>query len=104
MSNNQLHSSIRTAKQAGLSDAVLLKPDPKTDQVSEESFLNNLEERFRAETIYTYIGDVVVSVNPFKPLQGLYNQTAINMYRGKYYYEVPPHIYSISDDANRYVS
>jgi hypothetical protein len=100
--NEQLHVSIRTPKQVGLSDAVLLKPDPTTDYVSEESFLDNLEARFRSETIYTYIGDVVVSVNPFKPLQGLYSQAAVEMYRGKYYYEVSPHIYSIADDAHRY--
>ena len=31
-----------------------------------EALMGNLERRFRAETVYTYIGDIVVSVNPFK--------------------------------------
>jgi myosin I len=32
------------------------------------AFLSNLEARFAADQIYTYIGEVVVSVNPYKSL------------------------------------
>lgn len=71
------------------------------DAVSEKSFVDNLKVRFQAETVYTNIGDVVISVNPFKTCAGLYGPEAIKMYRGRYYYEVPPHLFALTDDAFR---
>ena len=34
--------------------------------LTKESILHNLQTRFKAELMYTYVGDIVVSVNPFK--------------------------------------
>lgn len=39
----------------------------------------------------TYIGTVVVSVNPYKALP-IYNQDVIDKYRGENLYELPPHM------------
>lgn len=39
----------------------------------------------------TYIGTVVVSVNPYKNLP-IYSQDAIEKYRGENLYELPPHM------------
>ena len=39
----------------------------------------------------TYIGTVVVSVNPYKNLP-IYNQDVIEKYRGENLYELPPHM------------
>ncbi len=46
----------------GLADMVLL------EQLSIEAFMANLKLRYQKGKIYTYIGEVVISVNPYKPL------------------------------------
>ncbi|XP_012941963.2 unconventional myosin-Ib [Aplysia californica] len=48
----------------------------------------------------TYIGNVVVSVNPYEKLP-LYTHGVIEEYRSRNIYELPPHIYAITDDAYR---
>ncbi|XP_060583584.1 unconventional myosin-Ia-like isoform X6 [Ruditapes philippinarum] len=78
----------------GISDAVLLDP------LTEEAFIENLKKRFSHEQIYTYIGTVVVSVNPYQKLP-LYTAEVIEEYRSRNIYELPPHIYAISDEAYR---
>lgn len=41
--------------------------------------------------LQTYIGQVVVSVNPYKDL-GIYTETYLEKYRNVNFYEVPPHV------------
>lgn len=41
------------------------------DQLSEEAIVEQLQNRFQQSQIYTYIGDILVAVNPFDEL-GLY--------------------------------
>ena len=48
----------------------------------------------------TFIGDVIVSVNPYKPLPK-YDNNYMELYRGKNIYELPPHIFSTADNAFR---
>ena len=45
-----------------------------------------------------YIGEVCVSVNPYKDID-LYNKNYINSYKGREIYERPPHIFSIAESA-----
>lgn len=78
----------------GVSDAVLLDP------VSEDAFIENLKLRYQHNQIYTYIGTVVVSVNPYKTTP-LYTPSIIEEYRSRNIYELPPHIYAITDEAYR---
>lgn len=40
----------------------------------------------------TYIGDVVVSMNPYHQLP-IYRDADVENYRGRYIYERPPHMY-----------
>uniref|UniRef100_A0A670ZMG3 Myosin IG n=1 Tax=Pseudonaja textilis TaxID=8673 RepID=A0A670ZMG3_PSETE len=76
----------------GKADFVLL------DEVTMEDFLENLKLRFEKGRIYTYIGEVVVSINPYKPLS-LYGKDTIEHYRGRELYERPPHLYAVADAA-----
>uniref|UniRef100_UPI00398EFADD unconventional myosin-Ib-like n=1 Tax=Pristiophorus japonicus TaxID=55135 RepID=UPI00398EFADD len=78
----------------GVGDMVLL--DPLTD----ETLLSNLKKRFNKNEIYTYIGSVVISINPYKMLP-IYGQEKISEYRNCNLYELSPHIYAIADDAYR---
>ncbi|XP_037549432.1 unconventional myosin-Ig [Nematolebias whitei] len=76
----------------GKSDFVLL------DEVTMEQFMENLRMRFEMGRIYTYIGEVVVSVNPYRQMD-IYGQDTIDAYRGRELYENPPHLYAVSDAA-----
>ncbi|XP_066926001.1 unconventional myosin-Ia-like isoform X2 [Clytia hemisphaerica] len=83
---------VITNKEVGVNDMVLLDP------VTEDNLLHNLQIRFNESKIYTYIGDVVVSVNPYKSLP-IYTREYMQEYRTKNIFEVPPHIFSLADDA-----
>ncbi|XP_032876178.1 unconventional myosin-Id-like [Amblyraja radiata] len=76
----------------GKADFVLL------DCLTAEEFLANLRVRFEKNRIYTYIGEVVVSVNPYQQID-LYGRDMIEHYKGRELYERPPHLYAIADAA-----
>ncbi|XP_072116264.1 unconventional myosin-Id-like [Mobula birostris] len=76
----------------GKADFVLL------DNLTTEDFLANLKVRFDKNRIYTYIGEVVVSVNPYQQID-LYGRDMIEHYKGRELYERPPHLYAIADAA-----
>ncbi|KFQ54013.1 Unconventional myosin-Id, partial [Nestor notabilis] len=54
--------------------------------------------RFEKGRIYTFIGEVVVSMNPYKNLN-IYGRDTIEQYRGRELYERPPHLFAIADAA-----
>ena len=66
--------------------------------LNEGSVLNNLKSRYEIFMIYTYSGLFCVTVNPYKMLP-VYNGYIIDAYRGKRRTEMPPHLYSIADNA-----
>eukprot|EP00030_Apusomonadida_sp_AF-17_P005954 a676848_41.p1 GENE.a676848_41~~a676848_41.p1 ORF type:complete len:1040 (+),score=538.78 a676848_41:39-3122(+) len=76
----------------GLFDCTLLD-----DPVTQDSFLANLETRFKKGLIYTNIGEQVISLNPFKRLP----EPNVDDYRGRFMYEVPPHVFALADDTFR---
>ncbi|GAA6088166.1 unconventional myosin-Ig isoform X1 [Tachysurus ichikawai] len=76
----------------GKSDFVLL------DEVTMEQFLENLKLRFEKGRIYTFIGEVVVSVNPYRQME-IYGEEVVGAYRGRELYENPPHLYAVADAA-----
>ncbi|RZF34890.1 hypothetical protein LSTR_LSTR012887 [Laodelphax striatellus] len=64
----------------------------------EYSILRNLHIRFRRNLIYTYIGKMLVAVNPYKALT-IYDEPHIMKYRQHNLEELPAHIYAISNDC-----
>ncbi|XP_044071554.1 unconventional myosin-Ib isoform X11 [Siniperca chuatsi] len=78
----------------GVGDMVLLEP------LSEDSFLENLRNRFDHNEIYTYIGSVVISMNPYRSLP-IYTPDKVEEYRNRNFYELSPHIYALADEAYR---
>jgi myosin-1 len=78
--------------QAGVSDMTLLTT------ISNEAVNQNLEKRFRNAEIYTYIGSVLISVNPFRDL-GIYTEEILASYRGKNRLETTPHVFAIAEGA-----
>ncbi|NXM94052.1 MYO1A protein, partial [Sylvia borin] len=77
-----------------VADLVLLDP------LTEESLVQTLQERFRRHDIYTYIGNVVISVNPYQSLP-IYTPEKVEEYHNCSFFAVKPHIYAIADDAYR---
>ncbi|XP_073329674.1 unconventional myosin-Ib isoform X4 [Pagrus major] len=78
----------------GVGDMVLLEP------LSEDSFIANLKNRFDHNEIYTYIGSVVISMNPYRSLP-IYTPDKVEEYRNRNFYELSPHIYALADEAYR---
>jgi len=77
-------------RQAGVSDMTLLST------ISNDSINDNLQKRFENADIYTYIGHVLISVNPFRMLP-IYDDATLHSYRNKNRLEMPPHVYSIAE-------
>ncbi|KAI9570317.1 P-loop containing nucleoside triphosphate hydrolase protein [Boletus coccyginus] len=79
-------------KQVGVSDMTLLTT------ISNDSVNDNLQKRWTNGEIYTYIGSVLISVNPFRDL-GIYTDETLQKYKGKNRLEVPPHVFAIAESA-----
>lgn len=62
------------------------------ETIDEQNILQTLKKRYQKDLIYTHIGNVLLSVNPFKEINGLYSESQIATYRGRYIYENPPHV------------
>ncbi|EGG25063.1 myosin IC [Cavenderia fasciculata] len=81
-------------KNEGLDDMTLLS------KVTNDQILENLKKRFEKDIIYTNIGDVLISVNPFKPIP-IYTDEILHEYVGKSRIELPPHVFSIAEQTYR---
>lgn len=68
------------------------------DVMNQPLILNNLKVRFAKNEIYTYVGTILISLNPYKLLP-LYTPTVIDSYRNRGNKDMPPHVYVIADDA-----
>ncbi|XP_065909782.1 unconventional myosin-Ie-like [Dysidea avara] len=88
------HWQSRSHKSSGVEDMVLLT------KISESSIVENLKKRLMDDQIYTYIGPVLISVNPFKQMP-YFTDKEVNIYQGAASYENPPHIYALSDNMFR---
>uniref|UniRef100_A0A8C6YEU1 Myosin IE n=1 Tax=Naja naja TaxID=35670 RepID=A0A8C6YEU1_NAJNA len=88
------HWQSHNVKHSGVDDMVLLS------KISEDSIVENLKKRYMDDFIFTYIGSVLISVNPFKQMP-YFGEREIEMYQGAAQYENPPHIYALADNMYR---
>uniref|UniRef100_A0A8C5U5K4 Myosin IF n=1 Tax=Malurus cyaneus samueli TaxID=2593467 RepID=A0A8C5U5K4_9PASS len=68
-------------------------------KISEDAIVENLKKRFMDDFIFTYIGPVLISVNPFKQMP-YFTDREIELYQGAVI-ENPPHIYALTDNMYR---
>eukprot|EP00730_Choanoeca_flexa_P019151 TRINITY_DN9345_c0_g3_i1.p1 TRINITY_DN9345_c0_g3~~TRINITY_DN9345_c0_g3_i1.p1 ORF type:complete len:1057 (+),score=322.91 TRINITY_DN9345_c0_g3_i1:85-3255(+) len=86
-------SKAKTAN-SGVEDMVLIS------KINEDAITENLRKRLMDDLIYTWIGPVLISVNPFKNMP-YFTDKEVDMYQGAALYENPPHIYALADDCFR---
>lgn len=78
----------------GVDDLVLLA------SVSETSILENLKMRHAADVIYSYIGHVLVVVNPYKWMD-IYGEDSMLAYKHKSRIDVAPHVFATAEETYR---
>ncbi|KAL8597794.1 hypothetical protein ACOMHN_004909 [Nucella lapillus] len=66
--------------------------------LNEQTLLLNLKARFSSSKIYTYVGSILIALNPFKFFP-IYNPKYVKMYQNRRLGELPPHIFAIADAA-----
>ncbi|OWA52265.1 Unconventional myosin-Ib, partial [Hypsibius exemplaris] len=87
-------SSNNSQEDVGVSDLLFLEP------LTEQSFIDNLRRRFHADKIYTSMGTLLLSVNPYRPLP-LYDEAILRTYRTCKTSNLPPHIFGAATAAYR---
>ncbi|VVC31610.1 P-loop containing nucleoside triphosphate hydrolase,Myosin head, motor domain,IQ motif, EF-hand [Cinara cedri] len=73
----------------GVANMILL------DNCDDKKLIENLKKRLQKNIIYTYIGEVLISVNPYKTLS-ICNEKLMLKYYNNNYVEDMPHIFAIS--------
>ncbi|KAF0689084.1 Aste57867_19356 [Aphanomyces stellatus] len=81
-----------------VSDLILLA------DVSEKHVVKELSTRYQANDVYTYIGPVLIAVNPYKLLKAkdgrsIYDESFIDDFCGREVHENDPHPFAIAESA-----
>ncbi|CAB4009295.1 myosin-IIIa isoform X2, partial [Paramuricea clavata] len=84
----------RDRKMLGVDDLASL------ENLTEETILTHVMERYLGDQIYTYIGDILIAVNPFKTLP-IYDKQNVLKYQNIEKQSAPPHIFAIAATAYR---
>ncbi|KAI8911536.1 P-loop containing nucleoside triphosphate hydrolase protein, partial [Gorgonomyces haynaldii] len=95
-----------TKKTVNINSTEKMNP-PKFDKVEDmadlthlnvASVVHNLRLRYYSNLIYTYSGLFCVTVNPYKKLP-IYSDEIVRAYKGKKRKDLPPHVFSVADQA-----
>ncbi|XP_034150391.1 unconventional myosin-XV [Esox lucius] len=66
------------------------------EELNETTVLMNLKKRYDQDLIYTYIGSILVSVNPYR-LLNIYGTDMVRQYEGHGVGDNPPHLFAIAN-------
>ncbi|KAJ4806937.1 Myosin-17 [Rhynchospora pubera] len=67
----------------------------------EPGVLQNIALRYFNNDIYTYVGNILIAVNPFQRVPHLVGEDLMEKHKGKNINEMPPHIFAVGDVAYR---
>ncbi|KAG8658490.1 hypothetical protein MANES_03G155500v8 [Manihot esculenta] len=73
----------------------------KLAYLHEPGVLYNLKCRYDENEIYTYTGNILIAVNPFKRIPHLYASDMMQRYKAAAFGELSPHPYAVADSAYR---
>ncbi|XP_056155482.1 myosin-IIIa [Lampris incognitus] len=99
--SNDRHERIHTKKGSHLK--MQLTPDEVDDlatleALDEDMVTDRLQIRYESDQIYTYVGDILIAVNPFHKME-IYTLQYSKMYIGAKRTANPPHIFAVADVA-----
>uniref|UniRef100_A0A6Q2X6W7 Myosin IIIB n=1 Tax=Esox lucius TaxID=8010 RepID=A0A6Q2X6W7_ESOLU len=91
------HERINTRK------TLIIESSPDDDLVNlevldEETIIKHLSKRYDELQIYTYVGDILIALNPFQNLS-IYSPQFSKLYHGAKRADNPPHIFATADAA-----
>eukprot|EP00041_Stephanoeca_diplocostata_P021488 m.501112 g.501112 ORF g.501112 m.501112 type:complete len:1227 (-) comp21837_c1_seq4:181-3861(-) len=69
--------------------------------LNEATMLENLKRRFMNDEIYTFTANILIAINPYKDMSGVYTGENIKRYQGMSIGALDPHIYAIGDKSYR---
>jgi len=69
--------------------------------LNEATLLNNIKLRYMKNAIYSYVANILIAINPYFEIPGLYDGNSIKNYQGKSLGTMPPHVFAIADKAYR---
>ncbi|XP_039546730.1 unconventional myosin-IXAa isoform X5 [Pimephales promelas] len=103
--NLQMWLQVTEERRLMVERGFLPQPSPKDfddlcnlPNLNEKTLLDNLRSRFKQEKIYTYVGSILIVINPFKFLP-IYNPKYVKMYDNHQLGKLEPHIYAVADVA-----
>jgi len=67
------------------------------DVLNAATLVDNTRQRYMQDDIYTYISQLLIAVNPFKQIEGLYSEKRKELYRGCNWTQEEPHVYAIAE-------
>uniref|UniRef100_A0A8C4IN45 non-specific serine/threonine protein kinase n=1 Tax=Dicentrarchus labrax TaxID=13489 RepID=A0A8C4IN45_DICLA len=93
------HERINTRK------TLIIQSCPDDDLVNlefldEEIIINHLQKRYDELQVYTYVGDILIALNPFQNLS-IYSPQFSKLYHAVKRVDNPPHIFATADAAYR---
>ncbi|XP_050366725.1 myosin-16 isoform X2 [Argentina anserina] len=100
-------NKVTTAKVSKLHPKDTETPDGGVDDMTKLSYLHepgvlyNLATRYEIDEIYTYSGNILIAVNPFRNLSHLYDDSMMKRYNQTPFGELSPHVFAIADAAYR---
>lgn len=72
----------------------------KLESLDESSLIEELHQRYKRDVIYTYIGDILISVNPYHDIPGCYGEEIGQRYGGiRCLGDLKPHVYALASQA-----
>lgn len=69
--------------------------------LNEATLLNNCRLRYQKGKIYSYVANILISINPYQTIDGFYSSQKIREYRGRSLGQKEPHIYAIAEKSYR---
>jgi len=97
-----LHASPAELRQRfAREDGATCQDNTSLVHMNDATILENLQARHKRDEIYTYTASVLLAVNPYKDIRGLYGEDMCQHYRGKHIGALAPHPYAIADTAYR---
>jgi myosin heavy subunit len=82
---------VRDQDDDGVDDILQLK------EFSEMSLIHTLRVRYARDEIYTFVGPILISINPYKWLKDMYSEHTMLSYHGGDRRTLPPHLFVLAE-------